>query len=93
MAKGKKGGSPKDSRKSLRPGGMPPPKSPPDNPTEWTPFSSGYKDALNPPDDDNPKSSPSSSNDVDDNEITDLNLTFGDNQGSGVDTLKHRNCS
>ena len=93
MAKGKKGGSPKDDRKSLRPGGMPPPRSPPDNPTEWKPFSSGYKDGLNPPDDDNPKSSPSSSNDVDDNEITDLNLTFGDNQGSGVDTLKHRNCS
>jgi len=32
--------------------------------------------------------SPSSGNDVDDDEITDLNLTFGDNQGSGVDTLK-----
>ena len=37
---------------------MPPPKSPPDDATEWKPFSSGYKDAFNPPDDDNPSPTP-----------------------------------
>jgi len=88
MGKGKKGGSPKDDRKSLRPGGMPPPKSPPDDPTEWKPFGPGLKDPFNLPDDDDPNSSPSSGNGMNDDEITDINLTFGKTQGSGVDTLK-----
>jgi len=71
MEKGKKGGLPKDDRKPLlRPGRMPPPKSPPDDPTEWKPFSSGLNDPFIPPDDDDPNSSPSSGNEMNDNEIT-----------------------
>ena len=89
MGKSKKGGSPKGNQKPLRPGGKPPPKSPPDDPVEWKPFQSGLKDPYYPPSDDDPNKSPSSSGESKNNEINDIICTI-DNivQGSGVDTLK-----
>ena len=89
MGKSKKGGSPKGDQKPLRPGGKPPPKSPPDDPVEWKPFQSGLKDPYYPPSDDDPNKSPSSSGESKNDEINDIIRTI-DNivQGSGVDTLK-----
>ena len=89
MGKSKKGGSPKGDQKSLRPGGVSPPKSPPDDPLGWKPFQSGLKDSYYPPSDDDPSKSPSSSGELKNDEINDINRTV-DNivQGSGVDILK-----
>ena len=89
MGKSKKGGSPKGDQKPLRPGGVSPPKSPPDDPLGWKPFQSGLKDSYYPPSDDDPSKSPSSSGESKNDEINDINRTV-DNiiQGSGVDTLK-----
>ena len=81
--------SPKGDQKPLRPGGGSPPKSPPDDPLGWKPFQSGLKDSYYPPSDDDPSKSPSSSGELKNDEINDINLIV-DNivQGSGVDILK-----
>jgi len=88
MGKSKKGGPPKGDQKPLRPGGVPPPTSPPDDLVEWKPFKSGLKDSFYPPSDDDPNSSPSSSGKSKDDKINDINLNIDNLQGSGVDTLK-----